>query len=80
MRHEETIGFVKLSGSCVGCRRFTWLCRQDRRCSRFGTKPKGEYAIGVLKRAGVALDAMESGAHRPTTVCQNTADTKVGDE
>jgi len=26
----------KLTGTCVGCRRVTWLCRRNRRCSRYG--------------------------------------------
>ena len=32
--------YYGLKGSCVGCRRVTWLCRRDRRCSKYATTPK----------------------------------------
>jgi hypothetical protein len=64
---QEVMGLVVLKDSCVGCRRFTWLCRQDRRCKKYNIKPKGEYALGVLTRAGLELDIKESGATSANT-------------
>ena len=32
-----------LHGTCKGCRRVTWLCRRDRRCSKYATTPKRGY-------------------------------------
>ena len=33
----------RLTGSCCGCRRVTWLCRRNRRCSKYATQPKPGY-------------------------------------
>ena len=32
-----------LTGSCIGCRRVTWLCRRDRKCGKYNRKPKAGY-------------------------------------
>lgn len=48
---DERIGIIVLYGSCVGCRAFTWLCRQDRKCRRYSKKIKGDYAKRVIEKA-----------------------------
>ena len=35
--------YYQLKGTCIGCRRVTWLCRRDRKCSKYSTKPKKGY-------------------------------------
>jgi len=41
--------YYGLEGSCVGCRRVTWLCRRDRRCSKYAATPRRGY---VASRTG----------------------------
>jgi hypothetical protein len=36
----NTDELYNLHGTCKGCRRVTWLCRRDRRCSKYATTPK----------------------------------------
>lgn len=33
----------KLTGTCRGCQRVTWLCRRDRRCERYATTARAGY-------------------------------------
>ena len=35
--------YYGLTGTCCGCRRVSWLCRRDRRCSKYNQKPKRGY-------------------------------------
>ena len=35
--------YYSLTGSCKGCRRVTWLCRRNRRCSKYAATPKRGY-------------------------------------
>jgi hypothetical protein len=38
--------YFNLRGTCKGCRRVTWLCRRDRKCSKYATTPvKGHVAM-----------------------------------
>lgn len=41
MSDYDTI--YRLSGSCLGCRRVTWLCRRNRRCSRYNQTARKGY-------------------------------------
>ena len=33
----------KLTGTCVGCMRVSWLCRRNRRCSRYKTTARSGF-------------------------------------
>lgn len=35
--------YYGLTGTCGGCRRVSWLCRRDRRCSKYNKNPKRGY-------------------------------------
>lgn len=40
MKVDDPDAYYGLSGTCRGCRRVTWLCRRDRKCAKYGRKPK----------------------------------------
>ena len=45
-RLAEADTYYGLTGTCVGCRRVTLLCRRDRKCGKYATKPrKGDVAM-----------------------------------
>jgi hypothetical protein len=37
---RSTDAYYGLTGTCVGCRRVTVLCRRDRKCGKYATKPR----------------------------------------
>ena len=53
----------KLSGTCLGCMRVTWLCRRYRRCSRYNTKPQRGFVsrpTGFVRLTPLQADAAGS--------------------
>jgi hypothetical protein len=40
---DDPDDYYRLTGTCKGCRRVTWLCRRDRRCARYATTVKRGY-------------------------------------
>ena len=54
--------YYRLAGSCVGCRRVSWLCRRNQRCSRYSKKiKKGDapYPTGFEPRGSKRCKALD---------------------
>ncbi len=72
--------YYGLTGTCVGCRRVTWLCRRDRRCSRYAKTPKRDHVtmptgfyhetIPQHPKSEDAGTTPENGTHRKGTAVE----------
>jgi hypothetical protein len=71
MHIENPDTYYRLAGTCVGCRRVTWLCRRYRRCSKYSATPKRGheamptgFAPSPLPRSGEDMGARLEGPGR----------------